>query len=72
MTRGKTHTSFFKGSKVRAILRDGTVIIGKFMEKVNHRAIRIEVGGKRIEIHQADLSSCNYYKPLPHELKQSP
>lgn len=58
-----THTSFFKGSKIRIILRDGTVIVAKFIEKLGRKYIRTDHGDIRI----ADLRSANYYKPLPHE-----
>lgn len=64
-----THTSFFKGSKIRVILRDGTVIIAKFIEKRSKKEIRVQLAsGKIIDIRTDNLSSCNYYKPLPHEL----
>lgn len=64
-----THTSFFKGSKIRIIFRDGTVVIGKFIEKLSEKLIRVRLAsGKIQDIRTADLSSCNYYKPLPHEL----
>lgn len=67
-----THSSFFKGSKVRMIFRDGTVTIGKFIEKVSVKLIRVQLASGKIEdIRLADLTSCNYYKPLPHELATS-
>lgn len=67
-----THTSFFKGSKIRIILKDGTQIVAKFIDKINHRSLKIELtepnGTKRMtEVLQKDLRSANYYKPLPHE-----
>ncbi len=63
-----THTSFYKGSKIRIIYRDGTVTIAKFIEKRSKKLMRIQLAsGDIIDIRTADLSSCNYYKPLPHE-----
>lgn len=64
-----THTSFFKGSKIRVIFRDGAVVIGKFVEKLNRKAIRVELASGAVEdLRIADIRSANYYKPLPHEL----
>ena len=64
-----THSSFYKGSKIRIIFRDGRVNIAKFIEKLSNKEIRVEYSnGDRKDIKLADLTSCNYYKPLPHEL----
>lgn len=64
-----THTSFFKGSKIRVIFRDGAVVIGKFIEKLNRKAIRVELAsGATEDFLIRDIRSANYYKPLPHEL----
>lgn len=64
-----THTSFFKGSKIRMIFRDGNVIIAKFLEKRSQKLLRVRLAsGDTMDVKTADLSSCNYYKPLPHEL----
>lgn len=66
MNKPKTaHTSFYTGSKIRIIFRDGTVIIAKFKERLGHRALRTDKGDFRL----ADIRSANYFKPLPHELK---
>lgn len=63
-----THTSFFKGSKIRIIFRDSNVIIAKFLEKKNRKYMRVQlVSGDIIDVNVNDLSSCNYYKPLKHE-----
>ena len=61
-----THTTFYKGAKIRMILRDGRVIVAKFIEKVGQRALRTDKGDIRI----ADLRSATYYKPLPHEREE--
>ena len=58
------HSSFHKGSKIRVILNDGTVIITKFIRKTEQNVIVTEAG----EFRKRDLRSCNYYKPLPHEI----
>lgn len=64
-----THTSFYKGSKVRMIFRDGNVVIGKFLDKLNRKQIRVQLASGDIQdVRIADLRSCNYYKPLSHEL----
>lgn len=63
-----THTSFYRGAKIRIIFRDGAVVIGKFLEKLSEKKLRVQLASGKIEdIRTADLSSCNYYKPLPHE-----
>lgn len=64
-----THTSFYKGSKIRIIFRDRSVLIAKFIEKLGKKKMRIQLpNGEIADIRCDDLSSCNYYKPLPHEL----
>ncbi len=64
-----THTSFSKGSKIRIIFRDGTVTIAKFLDKKNRKLLRVQLASGTIkDIRVNDLASCNYYKPLPHEL----
>lgn len=70
MKKPKTsHSSFYKGSKIRMIFRDGTVTIGKFVEKLSKKEIRVELAsGTKRDIRLIDLRSCNYYKPLQHEL----
>ncbi len=65
-----THTSFIKGAPIRVILRNGYVLIGKFVEKHSEKEIRVRVDGTLHKIKTRDLSSCNYYKPLPHELNR--
>ena len=63
-----THTSFYKGSKIRIIFRDKTVCIAKFLEKRSKKLIRVQLASGTIrDFRTADLSSCNYYKPLAHE-----
>jgi len=63
-----THTSFFKGSKIRIIFRDGTVTIAKFVEQLSVKKMRVQLASGDIkDIRTTDLSSCNYYKPLQHE-----
>lgn len=64
-----THTSFRKGAKIRAIMRDGTVIIAKFVEKRSEKLLQVQLPNGMLQmLRTAELSSCNYYKPLPHEL----
>lgn len=64
-----THTRFKKGSKIRIIFRNGTVWIAKFLEKRSEKILRIQMlDGEIRDFRTADLRSCNYYKPLPHEL----
>lgn len=65
-----THTSFARGSKIRIIFRDKSVVVARFIAKLSEKRMRIQLlTGERQDIRTADLSSCNYYKPLPHELK---
>ena len=59
-----THTSFYKGSKIRLIMRDGTIIIAKFIEKHGKKLLRTDRGDFRV----ADIRAANSYKPLAHEL----
>jgi hypothetical protein len=59
------HTSFYTGSRIRLIFRDGHVIIARFKQRLGHRALRTDKGDFLI----SDLRSANYYKPLPHELQ---
>lgn len=70
MKKAKTsHSSFYKGSKIRIIFRDGSVTVAKFLEKRSDKAIRVQlVSGTIKDIRLADTTSCNYYKPLPHEM----
>lgn len=64
-----THTSFQRGSKIRIIFRDGVVTIAKFLEKRSEKILRVQLASGDIkDIRTTDLRSCNYYKPLPHEL----
>ena len=59
------HWSFHKGSKVRIILKDGTVIITKY--KMTDNQILVTEAGR---FRKRQVSSCCYYKPLPHEIKK--
>lgn len=63
-----THTRFTKGSKIRIIFRDRSVLIARFVDKRSKKLMQVRTleGEDRI-IRTNDLSSCNYYKPLPHE-----
>lgn len=61
------HTTFYTGSKIRIILKNGTVIIAKFKEKLGQIKIRTFDKG---DIYIGDIRSANYYKPLPHELNK--
>lgn len=65
-----THSSFYKGSKIRMIARTGDVAIVKFVEKLSKKEIRVQSleTGEKYDVRLADLTSCNYFKPLPHEL----
>lgn len=58
-----THTSFYTGSKIRIIFRNGDVVIAKYKEKVGRRAIRTDKG----DFNLIDIRTINYYKPLQHE-----
>ncbi|HYC45122.1 MAG TPA: hypothetical protein VED01_06510 [Burkholderiales bacterium] len=58
-----THTTFYKGAKIRVILRNGDVIVAKFIEKIGQKYLRTDKG----DIPIAELRSATYYKPLPHE-----
>jgi hypothetical protein len=60
-----THTTFYTGAKIRIILRNGSVIIAKFKERLGHRALRTDKGDFPIPI----IRSANYYKPQKHELE---
>jgi len=58
-----THTMFYKGAKIRIIMRDGGVIIAKFKEKLGRKFISTDKGDFRI----SNIRSANYYKPLFYE-----
>jgi len=63
-----THTSFYKGSKIRIIFRyDRKPIIAKYKETLGNRAIRTDVGDFLIK----DIRCVNYYKPLQHEINKN-
>ena len=62
------HTSFYKGSKVRLIFNDGHQVIGKFVEKLSNKLLRVQLAsGDRRDVKIADLRSANYFKPFAHE-----
>lgn len=58
------HWSFHKGSKIRIILNDGTVIITKY-KMTENQILKTEDGSFR----KREVRSCCYYKPLPHEIQ---
>lgn len=58
------HSSFYTGSKIRIIEKDGTVTIAKFLENRKGKKIITDKG----EFRFLDIRSVNYYKPLPHEI----
>ncbi len=58
------HTSFKQGTKIRIILRDGKMIVTKFLDKKSGKMITTDG-----EINIADIRSCSFYKPHPHEMK---
>lgn len=57
-----THTSFYTGSKIRIVMRDGNVLIRKYKESKGNYIITYE---EKIPIHL--IRVINYYKPLKHE-----
>lgn len=58
------HSTFYTGSKIRIIMRDGSQYIVKFKERKNN-LIRTFQGDFKIP----QIRSANYYKPHPHERK---
>ena len=63
-----THTTFYKGAKIRIIFRDGAQVVAKFVEKRSDKVIRVQLSDGEIrDIKVASLRSCGYYKPLAHE-----
>ena len=58
------HTSFYTGSKIRIVLKNGDVIIDKYKESKTKRIICVSR-----EYNTNDIKSISYYKPLKHELK---
>lgn len=61
------HSTFYTGSKIRLIMKDGEVIIAKYKEKVGKKKIRTFDKG---DFNIIDIRSANYYKPLPHEMNK--
>lgn len=59
------HTTFYTGSKIRIVMRDGSVIIAKYKETRKGKSILTFDHG---QIDLVNVRSANYYKPLPHEL----
>lgn len=55
------HTTIKTGAKALAILRDGTQVIGKFIERKGRYVV---LDTTRINV--ADLRSLGYYKEKPH------
>ena len=63
-----THTTFYKGSKIRIIFRDGSQLIAKFLEKRSMKEMRVQLANGEIrDVRIPDIRSCGYYKPLKHE-----
>jgi hypothetical protein len=58
-----THTSFYKGARIRLIMKNGDVIVAKFIEKIGDRWLRTDRG----DIPISEVRAANYYKPFPHE-----
>lgn len=56
------HSSCKKGKRVRLILRDGTVIVSKFVGKKGHDVV-LESG----VYGMGDIRAFSIYKPLDHE-----
>lgn len=59
------HTTFYTGSKIRLVMKDGRVIIAKYKEKKKGKTIVTDKGKFLIK----DIRAADYYKPLPHELR---
>lgn len=57
------HTSFYQGSRVRLVLNDKSVVIGKYKGHRKGKSIELDCGTFRI----VDIRAANYYKPLAHE-----
>jgi hypothetical protein len=62
---GSIHTLFPRGAKIRIIMRDGSQMICKFIEKPNDRKIRTSKGVFEI----SNIRSADFYKPLKHEIE---
>ena len=63
-----THTTFYKGAKIRIIFRDGSQLIAKFLEKRSMKLMRVQLAdGEVRDIRIPEIRSCGYYKPLKHE-----
>ena len=63
-----THTTFYKGSPIRIIFRDGSQLIAKFLEKRSMKQMRVKLADGEIrDINIGEIRSCGYYKPLKHE-----
>ncbi len=59
------HSTFYTGSKIRIILKDGIQVIAKYRSTRKGKKIITDKGDFNI----LDIRSANYYKPLPHETK---
>lgn len=59
------HTSFYTGSKIRVIFKDGTQLIAKYRE---HKKNLIFTDKGKLKL--LDIRSIGYYKPFPHERLQ--
>lgn len=60
------HSSCRRGKKVRLILRDGTVIVSKFVENKGHDVV-LESG----VYGMGEIRAFSIYKPLQHELHKN-
>lgn len=57
------HSTFYTGSKIRLIFKDGSQVIAKYKQTRKGKKILTDKGDFNI----LDIRSANYYKPLPHE-----
>lgn len=58
-----THTTFYRGRKIRVVLRDGTCMKCKFVDSTS-KDIVVEVDGRTQHIPKKQLKSCTIWRDM--------
>lgn len=53
------HTMTARGRTVRIGRRDGSVVIGRFIERTRRKVIVLDVAGEQVEIQPGDIKSMS-------------
>lgn len=58
-----THTTFYRGRKIRVVLRDGTSMKCRFIDNTS-KDIVVEVDGRTQYIPKKQLKSCTIWRDM--------